>query len=303
MAPSLSRAKEELAAGPTFIDTAHERISTSLLRLSNQIDSFFGDERMDEETNKTRMRIYTQTDFAEGEPPVSENAFRVQLRLPRTERRLQLVVQNNDRDDESDVSNQASRASQTRAKDNASGTASAGLRYLLDKADIKFTTDMGIRLNWPPKIFARARLRKTIGIGDKWIFRPVERLMWVDREGWSSAADLNFDRKIDDTWLFRYANLVEWNDREFITRWQSGPIWFHKISEKTGISYSALSFWSDGDKTWAVDRYALAAGFRQLIYKQWFFWEATPVLSFPRERNFRRQPGFSVRVEAIFGRI
>lgn len=293
--------KNTIKAAPSFIDSAHSAISTGILDLSNSIDSFFGEERIDEEANDTRLRFYTETNYAESEQPGSETAFRMQLKLPKTEKRLQLVVQNDERETEPGAASQGTEASQTGVRENVSETTTAALRYWLDSRDINFSTDTGVRLKWPPQVFARARIRKNVTFG-QWAFRPIQKILWVDREGWSSETDLNFDRRLDDVWLFRYSNLLTWNDSEHIARFHTGPVFYQKVSDKTAISYSALAFWESRPK-WFLEKYALAAGFRQLLYKEWFFWEVTPVLSFPKAKNFRRSPGLAVRFEAIFGRI
>lgn len=285
-----------------FIDTTHDAISQEILALSNRIDSFFGDERIDDEANTTRIRIFHNTTINEGDTPLHELGYRIQLKLPRTEKKLQLVVQRDENEDEPGAANVPRQQGTEGARENLSDNTTAGLRYILDVADIKFSSDAGIRVDkWPPQAFARFRFRKNIRFG-RWMFRPVEKLLWIDREGWFSQTDLNFDNRLNDAWLFRYVNKFLWDNVDYVLRYQTGPTWFQKISDSTGISYSAISFWED-EPGWAVHNYAFSAGFRQLIYKQWFFWEVTPTLSFPRENSFHRTPGATIKLEAIFGRI
>lgn len=161
---------------------------------------------------------------------------------------------------------------------------------------------MGLRIRgWPPQLFARARLRKTLNFG-KWLFRPIEKLLWVDREGWYSQTDLNFDYRINSSWLFRYVNKINWDDQDYIVHYNTGPVWYQELSDRIGLNYSALAYFED-TPSWAANRYILSIGFRQLLYKEWFFWEITPSIAFDRESRFFRTPALAIKFEAIFGSI
>lgn len=288
-------------AAPTFIDTTHEAISSRILRLSNRIDSFFGDKRIEEESNDTRIRLFTRTSLEEASDLETENNYVIQLRLPRTEKRLQFVVRSDEDEDEPEAVNAPTERGSRGAREGLADKTTAALRFLLDVSDIKFSSDMGVRVGLPPQVFARARFRRNFQFG-KWIFRPIEKLLWVDREGWYSQTDMNFDRRLNDSWLFRFANKLEWDDQDHILHFRSGPSWFQKVNDQIGLSYNMLSYWEDTPE-WAVNNFALSVGFRQLLYKEWFFWEIAPVVNFPREENFHRTPGISVKFEAIFGHI
>ena len=293
---------QTIQGGANFIDTTHDEISNRILSLSNRIDSFFGDPRIDDESNNSRVRVFNQTNFREAETAENEVGYKIQLRLPKTEKRLQLVIQQDEDEEEPGQTSSTAAAQRNEgAREDLADKSTAGLRYILDVADIKLSSDAGLRLNLPPQAFVRFRFRKNMTFGE-WAFRPVEKLLWVDREGWYSQTDLNFDRRINDTWLFRFVNNLTWDDQDYILRTQNGPSFFQKVSEITGINYSAYVY-SQDTPSWAVQNYVLSLGFRQLIYKEWFFWEITPSLSFPREERFHRTPGLSIRFEAIFGSV
>lgn len=294
--------KVRLEPAPSFIDSTHERISKEILSLSNKIDSFFGDERIDDEDNESRIRFFTVTTFEESKDPFTRGRYKIQLKLPKTEKRLQLVVRSDENEDEQGQENNPNQEGTTGARENLDDTASAALRFLPNLPDIKVSTDMGLRIRgWPPQLFARARLRKTLNFG-KWLFRPIEKLLWVDREGWYSQTDLNFDYRINSSWLFRYVNKINWDDQDYIVHYNTGPVWYQELSDRIGLNYSALAYFED-TPSWAANRYILSIGFRQLLYKEWFFWEITPSIAFDRESRFFRTPALAIKFEAIFGSI
>ena len=83
---------------------------------------------------------------------------------------------------------------------------------------------------------------------------------------------------------------------------KNGTSWFQTINEKMGLSYNLLAM-SSNTPSFAVNNYVASIGFRQLLYKEWFFWTITPALSFPRENNFHRTPSLALRFDVILGSI
>ncbi len=293
---------EEMDSTLVFIDTTHDALSQRILSLSNRLDSFFGDPRIDDETNNTRIRLFNETFFRESAGPVNTSGFKVQLKLPRTERRLQLVVSRDDEDEDNDTTspNQANlKAGQT--SDRREQT-NAGIRYLLDLWDARFSSDLGLSISeWPPAVFGRLRARKRARFG-KWVFRPAQIFRWQDRVGWTSQTNGDLDRRLSDSWLFRLDNRLDWAEEDGTYKLQTGPVMLQKVSDQIAMTYSAKAYFED-EPQWAVNNYTLAINFRQLLYKEWFFWQIGPYLNFPREDSFHRTPGATIKFEAIFGRI
>lgn len=288
-----------------FADKVHYQLSDSVLNMADKIDSFFGDERIDAESNGSRIRIFTLTTIPEGELASTEGSFRVQLVLPKTEKRFQLILtrEEDDQDQNDDDGNPATTPTPTdNDNDNNEQATEAGLRYLWNEANVNISTDLGIRAEIPPRVFAQGRIRKNIAINDDWIFRPIQRIRWLQFEGFSANTNLNFDRKIDDAWLFRLVNNIRWNDQDYRIILRNGPTFLHKINEKIGMSYNAFVVSESSPKS-RVENYILSVGYRQLLYKNWFFWEVSPSVSFPRTNNFHRSPAWSIKFEAIVGNI
>ena len=286
-----------------FADRVHNQLSSSVSRMADSIDSFFGDERIDAESNNSRIRVFTLSTIPEGELATTEGNFRAQLVLPRTERKFQLILtrQNDDQNQNDDDGNPATTETPTTVDDESNDQATeAGLRYLWNEANVNISTDLGIRAEIPPRVFASGRIRKNIRIDENWLFRPIQRVRWLQFEGFSANTNLNFDRRINDAWLFRFVNNIRWNDQDYRIILRNGPTFLHQINDKIGMSYNAFVV-SESSPQSRVENYILSIGYRQLLYKNWFFWEISPSVSFPRERNFYRSPAWLIKFEAIVG--
>ena len=177
---------------------------------------------------------------------------------------------------------------------------------ILFRSDTNYTgfkTSFEIALRYTSRVqlFYKIRMNKDFPI-DKWVFRPVQQILWVHDEGRNSNTDLDFDRSLSNKWLFRFVNNIYWNDQNYLTSFTNGPSLFHTIDERKGISYN-FRVQSSSLPHVTIDNYVVSVGFRQLLYKQWFFWIITPAVSFPREGNFQRTPSLSIRFESVFGSL
>lgn len=301
--------KAQKASDSNLIDHVHATLSGDIEGVAKSIDNFFGTQRADDEANNTRIRFYTISTKLEGQNPTTQGDLRIQLVLPKTQRRLQLVIES-DENDPNDQSNNSASTTQNSVgvpdgPSNLQRTAdatSAALRYIVDAAGVRTSFDSGLRFVGKPQIFYRLRFRKNIKLSEKWVFRPVEQIRWLQDEGHFSDTDLDFDRGINHKWSFRFQNNILWNDQDYYVSFINGPSWYHRTTSKIGMSYN-VRIQSSNTAAFSVNNYSLSIGYRQLLYKNWFFWTLTPALTFPRENNFHKTPSLTIRFDVILGRV
>lgn len=292
----------------SLVDHVHSILSKDIISLASSIDNFFGTERSDDESNNTRIRIYTISSKYEGENASTQGKVKLQLVLPRTQKRLQLVLES-----ENDKTNNGNGISTTQAattgiktkttntSQKAANATTAALRYIVNTAGIRTSLDGGLGFTSKPQLFYRLRLRRNIPL-EKWIFRPVEQIKWVQDRGHSSDTDLNFSKKLSNKWVYRFFNNLYWNDQDYIVNFTNGPSWFQTINEKIRFSYN-LRVNSSNSPTFAVNDYSASIGYRQLLYKKWFYWTIVSAVNFPRIKSFHRTPSLAIRFDVILGSI
>lgn len=290
----------------SLIDHIHSTLSGDILSAATRLDNFFGTERSDDLANDTRVRIYTVSTKLEGENPTTQGDLKIQLVLPQTQKKLRLIVESDDDKNEESTSSSTGTNTKTSTQkastgQNAVDSTSAALRYIIETAGIRSSFDAGLRFTSKPQVFYRLRFRRRTKFGE-WTFRPVEQIMWVQDEGHSSDTDLDFDKNLGKNWDLRLVNNIFWNDQDHTVNFTNGPSWFQTINEKIGLSYNLRAF-SSNTPDFAINNYSASIGYRQLLYKQWFFWTIIPAVNFPRENHFHRTPSLTVRFDVILGSI
>lgn len=282
------------------IDKAHSHFSKKILAFSNSIDDFFADTKHKKNENRSQLKLTLDNFFRESRGPYTVPDINYQLILPKTQRKLQLFIEN-DNENKSDETDQAKQNLANQNNLNNQNNVNAGLRYLINKSGIEFSTDTGIIVNIPLKVFARFSARKNIHFRN-WVLRVSEQVRWINDNGFSSDLDLDFDRKLSRKVLLRMVNNIFWSDQDYTIRFENGPTLFQKINDKSALSYHAhiVTLNTPG---FIVDNYILLTTYRQRLYNRWLFLELSLFTNFPRSNNFHRTPGFVVGFEAVFGHL
>lgn len=280
-----------------FIDKAHNSLSEQLLDISETIDAYFAAKKYKEKKNKTQLRLSLLIKGRESIDPIYESDINFQFVLPRTQKRLSLILEPTDNDEISETSDSQRLRRSNRSDSSATNI---GLRYLLKKAGFKISTDTGAVVQLPQtKFFSRLSLKKVKKFS-KWKIKFEERLLWVNTSGLSSEFNMNFERKLSDFNLFRFVNNMTWDDSQNIIEFENGPSFFQKIDKDISLSYHAHIF-TENKPGIAVTNYLLQITYKQNIYKNWIFANLSPFLNFPRSNQFQREPGFNIRLNMLIG--
>ncbi len=267
---------------PALLDGTQEEVASRIVGLADNVDSFFGEKRADDELNRSRIRLaYAYTIYAE-KKPIDDYAVRVNIRFPKMENKVKEFFLGADEDE----------------KDKDSPEAKAR-RKKKEKNPWIFRTDAGMNVSYPPIFFTRARLRKNWDI-PFFIQRFTEELAWVSDQGVIQTTTIHHDHDLTEDLLFRIVNEQEWyiEPKEFTT--SHGPSFIHKITDDDGISYS-FRVRSIVEDSWHMNGYGFGVRYRRNLRNQWLYGEIGPSLDFPKAESFRRVPSIQFRIESLFG--
>lgn len=286
------------------IDRAHKEISSRILSLSHRIDSFFGTQRGDEESNGSRLRVFNDSFLRQHEKYDNKTNVRFSLRLPQLQKLLRFSYH---RDATKEEEKKAPPRNDSEAlKDQAihrEKELRSPLSHLKDLANKwTFNFNTGIRVDIPPNLFARARLRRTLTFLEDWEFNPTQELNWFSKGGWGALFSHDLDRRLTDATLLRIVNTLTWNNDANETTSIHGPQIIHQINERRAISYNFMAQGSNRPH-YAINNYMVSINYRQLLHSNWLFTTITPAVEYPRERQWNDVYSLFIRLEAVFGAI
>lgn len=281
------------------MDNTHARLSTRVQQTADRVDSFFGNERIDDEAKGNRIRLRSTLEFAEQGDLNSKLKLKAKFALPNLEERFNLVFGT---DDEEGIVNEIMNSDDVGGIIDEVDDAdySSALRYIIAATEQWNTSlDGGVKFRTGVDPFGRVRTRRTIDLDD-WSLRLTERVTWIEDDGFSSEASVAAERNLTDSLFFRAASQVKWREDEDGVTLEEGLAFTYQIDDRRAVTLRG-GVRSVTRPANTVDEYGLSLRYRKQFYRDWLYYEIEPRATFPDDRDFRFTPSVAVIVEMIFG--
>lgn len=283
----------------SMVDRFQESLSTDIFYLTNSIDQFYLNEKELSKDNGTRLRIYNTYNISSSDAQPNELAFRFRLRLPRLSKKLKLVFERRDADLE-----RRSQSAETlgaievqELSDDIQAGVDYGVRLI---RSIQTSFRAGLRFRDTPYPFVKTRIYSDFKVTKKTEINTSLSVYWDERDEYTQTFYLDANRQLRENLVFRWTNQQQWTDIDQTLRTWHGPSFFQKLSDRRYISYFSRLF-TRSRPNFQAENLRLGVSYRQMAYKNWFFYELTPFIDFPKEQNFISSPGVLLKLEATIG--
>lgn len=288
----------EMARQTVVTDDMAERSRRWLVRhldsISDGIDTFFVDKFFNEDVtdidsvgSQARFSFFTRREL--GKPVDYKFGVGINIELPHTNERLNLLLQSEDEDvRESDP---------FESPENA--TYSSALRFIINESERWIATaDAGIRWGIPPDPFVRFRARRPFYF-DYWNFRISQEFNYYTTDGYGSETGFRFDLPLSIRKLLRLETDAEYllNNDYFKLTYGGGL--YHEINH---IYAYALLAQARGDTEAGIEfrEYEAGVRLRRRVYKDWMFAEVQPMYVWTEENDWEPRPVIMFLIQAEF---
>ncbi len=299
--PDEQNPDQEISTLPERLSAMHRRIGDRVLDLSDRIDNFFGDTRLDEEAGKTRYRVRTELRLLEG----GESEFRTRIRghavLPNTRERLGLFLESFRSDFLTDLGDLLGEPAQEEEQQSLLPEEDvSGLRAALFSSDRgHLSLDGGVKLSSDPQARVRLRWREDHELGDTWSLRFIQSLEYRGEIGYGERTQLRFERAFDQR-LLRLAIEGVWFERQDLEALLVTS-YFLPLDDRTLLRISGDIRGVLGDDP-ARTGVGLGLGLRRLLHEDWLFGEIAPRVFYPEKSIHGSDVSVQLVLEVIFGR-
>lgn len=255
------------------------------------VDRFFNDDVTDIQGKGSHAKFSFFTRRELGDPVDYKFGVSMNIELPNTNNRLNLLLQSEDED---------LRESQIlESPDNV--TYSSALRFIIQQSQQwNSSVDAGVRWGVPPDPFIRLRLRRPVYF-DYWNLSLRQEINYYTIDGYGSVTDLTIDRPIDTQRLFRLETEAEYLlNNDYFTLMYGGGL-YHEINPI--YAYAVLAR-ATGNSEFGptFDAYELGVRVRRRIFAEWMFAEVHPQYVWTRENEWKATPVVMFRLQAEFRR-
>ena len=285
----------------SVLDRPRKSVAGRLQGFAEMIDTYFVDGRIENETNRSRVRLSFSQIFLEHDETLFDAAYSIRIHLPRIEDKLSFELKS-DGDPELDLEPDIPAEAQETPLEAVTekDEVQAGIRYVHKaKRWMNVSTRAGAKFGGgevDPYIELRGRRS---GFFDKWGIRFTETLFHRHSIGEGSNTRLDFERPFWKDYLFQISTqALWWNQGDYFDLGHQYSV-FHKISPSRAISYHLGGTGISDEQSTRINNYYLSLRYRKMIHGNWIFGEIVPQIVYPAIDDFEPSHFLTFRLEMV----
>lgn len=286
------------------LDQFHSDFTEEIVGDADRIDSFFINERVTDGHNQTNLRIINTASMVERNGFNDKVDFRFRLRLPKLEEKVQFEVGQQVEQYSANGANSNVTAQNSPLR-NQDRTARAGFSFFKDFLGIRSKLTTGVRYKSGIVPYGNFRLSRDFVLSKKSKISLINDLSDDLKDRSANRTTLYLDYAITKPLVWRLINEASYRDLDYTFQTINGFAFFHELSPRRSVSYIAVvnGINPHYQDTFYASSYNVSMTYRQLVYRDYVYFEYAPGVSFPRSINYHRQMEFYFRIEIIFGKI
>ncbi len=285
------------------LDTVHERLSEWIYETSNRIDIFFSGNSEEVSIQKgttldTSFDLYTETYRS----PLYRFNVSLRLHLPRTQKRLNLILEDFKNTSSVDLSRSAVPTDTIGNNDYL-----LGLQYRQQES--KYTRigyGGGIRFrSLTPDPFVSLYLSRSFYFATKWELLLRNKVRYFADYRLDNTAEVALIKVLSENLRFSFRNLYRFLEHsDYRNETVNSLILEQFISAKKGVSY-LLSAYSSGESgsVFKLGYYYGGISFRHYYYRDWAYYQTDAGVILRERNNFSPAARLMFKIGFIFGRL
>ena len=284
--------EESQSAILDYIERDKQRIDTQGLRAVQWVDSFFSDPAYEAEVATSQARVRPELYYRSEQGLKPKIKFGFKFRLPNLERHVSLVGGSSDFDSDFDAS-----------VDDDVNEPAIGLQFF-GKERNKWNSSLSVGVKFNEFAgFIGPRFRYQTPWTERTSFRFVQKVLWQTNNEWQSRSRFDVSVALNDRYFFRQMVDGRWrgeysDDEGFRTRVSS--FLTRGLPNGAGLQSEATVVFHTRPDT-HVDEYVLALRYRKRVWREWFYYEIVPQVSWEEEYDYKFNPGIRLRIEIFYG--
>lgn len=282
------------------LDWTRRQLFGAVCRSARWFDSFFGEERYDQEALGVRGRLVLGVEERERVGMTFTPRFSARVPLPNLNERINLVIEREDEERSIVGRTGAEQSVLTPPPSFRDESTQIALGYLQRNVNLR----AGVRLSGGSlDPYTRARYLKEFLQTDRtqWIFS--QSLFWRQQEGFGETTTLDFEVKPSMPTLIRWFNAATWSESTQGLAWASGVTFYRSIGTGQAVLFEP-SLQGETDSPVDVSSYGGRVAYRQTLGRNWLIGEVFTGYAWPKSmpgETRHSQLFVGLRVELLFG--
>lgn len=279
-----------------YPDQMGKELSQMVVGLANRLDSFFGDNRADDQKNGSILRVSPGYTLYNGDKPgVAEFGINLNLKLLNLEskaKKLEKTIR--DKLIESTV-----------GKENAPGTNSNSKNTPAEAEKESWYYNLESKLLVKPAIYysGKIRVRRDFDKNEFLIHHFALSAGWDTDSKWSQLTSLYSDHALATDLLFRLVNEVNWYITNVDFQTNHGPSLMQTINKYNSIAYNFRLIFGIVDGHYQRLDTPLSIDFRHSTPSKKIFIDLIPGLNYPASNSYNEIQSLQIKFEYLFGDV
>jgi hypothetical protein len=275
-----------------WVDREKKRADSQGHQAARWVDSFFSDPEYEAEVATSQVRVRPELYYRQEQGLKAKIKLAFRISLPNLNRRVSLVGGSTDFDSSFDE-----------AVDDDISEPAIGLQFF-GKEREKWSTNISVGVKGNEFAgFIGPRYRYQTNLTQRTSFRFVQKLLWQTNNEWQARSRFDFNFMINEQYFFRQLVDARWRGEhadEEGWRTRVSSLLTKRLSKASGLQSEVSAVFHTRPDT-HVDEYVVALRYRKQTWRDWFYYEIVPQVSWEDEFDYKFNPGIHLRFEIFYG--
>lgn len=289
------------------VEKTHGQLEQDILDQVVRLDDFFGGVQTEGERQSSYVfRLRTGLRFEEGKGFVPDISLRANLVLPKTSKKLRLVIsgENQLETPSPGLPQDPGNPGFDRIGQPTTRVVNTEFRYeLRKKADEYLFVGAGVKVALPMVPFVRARYQYTHHFSKIALIRLGETLFVKESKGAGETTEITLERLLDQKTLLRLANSGTFAEEFTGMEWGSELSWIRELTPKSALTFTG-GIYGNTYRAEVIGNYRLLSRYRRNFLREWLFYEVEPEVTWPRNPSGAHESKYALtfRLEVLFAK-
>jgi hypothetical protein len=287
-----------------LLDDSRRLLAETFCGATLWFDGLFGQPDI-ENARAVSGRVELSTIYTEADGTEPRARLRLKYELPNLERRVNLFLGRDDRDDFVQGRQEGFAIRSSVFGVETEDRWLAGLGYSppgrwKERLDFR----VGGRLGSSPEAFVQGRLRRNVFLGERSVWRLRETVFYENRDGFGSTSSADFDYVLRRALLFHWGTVGTVSEATDGMDWRSATVLYQNLGSRSALAYELFLRGSTGSDV-EVREYGARSVYRRPLNREWLYGELIGGYTWPRESLDEPREGsmlIGFGIELLFGR-
>lgn len=299
---------EKMTVFGESVSKGHEQLEQDILEKMMRLDDFLGGVQTEGERQTSYVfRLRGGLRFEEGGGVEPDIALRASLVLPKTSKKLRLVIsgENQNESPSPALPQDPGNPGFDRIGQPTSRVVNTEFRYeLLKESDQYLFMGAGVKVALPMVPFVRGRYQYTRHFSRIALFRLGETLFAKEGKGVGETTEITLERLLTQKNLLRLANSATLAEEFKGLEWGSELSFIRQLTPKSAITFTG-GIYGNTDLAAVINNYRLLSRYRRNFFEEWLFFEVEPEITWPRNDSGAHvaKLALTFRLEVLFSKV